>query len=180
MVGRGCLKWGMTKTYNDSSLWIRHLQVLRARHNGNAYLSVAQDPVHGTDMAVEACWEYILPYDLPKNLTAYWYPERTLLQRRSAHGVFARVDCPPTHGVNRRKAQDYRLTFLTEHSVWNSYLINGVMLSAGRHPGQAEVGPFLKCPFLPLSWPIPSADSTPVTWATELEPHRCSRPQASS
>ena len=77
----------MTKTYNDSSLWIRHLQVLRARHNGNAYLSVAQDPVHGTDMAVEACWEYILPYDLPKNLTAYWYPERTPVQRRSAHGV---------------------------------------------------------------------------------------------
>ena len=60
------------------------------------------------------------------------------------------------------------MTLLTGHSIWDSYLINGVMLFAGRHSGQAEVDPFLECPLLPLSWPIPSADSTPVTWVTEL------------
>ena len=37
-------------------------------------------------------------------------------------------------------------------------LINGVMVSAEFHPAQAKIDPFLRCPFWPLFWPIPSAD----------------------
>ncbi len=80
----------LAETYNDSSLWVRHLQISRARHN---LIPGCQDLVHGTDMAVETFWEHRPPYKLLKHLTAL-VPGTLFLRGRYGHGVLC----------NRRKA----------------------------------------------------------------------------